>query len=43
MAKLIIEIDDNLKKKLLLKIVQQESTQKEIITDLVKKYVNDDE
>lgn len=42
MAKVIIELDDELKKKFNVKIAQEETTQKDVITELIKKYVKDE-
>lgn len=42
MAKLHIELDDELKKKFNVKVAQEGTTQKDVITDLIKKYVKGD-
>lgn len=42
MAKVIIELDDELKREFSIKIAQEETTQKDVITELIKKYVKDE-
>lgn len=42
MAKVIIELDDKLKKKFDIKVVKNGKTKKDVITELIKKYVKDE-
>lgn len=41
MAKIIVEINDELKKQFVLKIVEKRKTQKEVLTKLIKNYVKE--
>lgn len=41
MAKIIIEIDDELKKKFQIKTYEEKKTQKEALTKLIKNYVKE--
>ena len=41
MAKIIIEIDDELKKKFQIKVYEEKKTQKEALTQLIEDYVKE--
>lgn len=41
MAKIIVEINDELKKQFVLKIVEKRKTQKEVLTKLIKNYMKE--
>ena len=39
-SKIIVDVDEKLKDKFLLKLLKEKKTQKEVITEMVEKYIS---